>query len=78
VTAEGAADAAPLAQALAVGGTMGAGALQGKTYRVEAILLVDGEGEPYVLASASLREIDGRVRYILPPQTIEVNLKFGT
>ena len=83
--AEGAADATALAQALAVSGTLAAGTLLDKTRRVEAILLVQGNGEPYVLASASLRgrlqlsesllqEVGGRVRYILPPQSIDVNL----
>jgi len=81
--AEGAADAAALAQSLAVGGTLAAGSLLNRTRRVEAILLVHGDGEPYVLVSASLRdrfqlsesllqEVGGRVRYILPPQSIEV------
>ena len=83
--ADGAADAAALAQSLAVGGTLGAGALFNKTRRVEAILLVDGDGGPYLLVSASLRdrvhlsesllqEVGGRVRYILPPESIDVNL----
>jgi thiamine biosynthesis lipoprotein len=83
--AEGAADAAALAQALAVSGTLAGGTMLGKTRRVEAVLVVDGDGEPVVLASASLRgrlrlgeqldrEVDGRVRYILPPQTLDPNL----
>ena len=83
--AEGAADATALAQALAVSGTLAAGTLLNRTRRVEAILLVHGDGKPYVLASASLRdrvqlsesllrEVSGRVRYILPPQSIGVNL----
>lgn len=83
--AEGAADASALAQSLAAGGTLGAGAMLSKTRRVEAVLLVDGDGEPYVLASASLRdrlqlsaslleEVRGSVRYILPPQSIDVDL----
>jgi len=83
--AEGAADAAALAQALAVGGTLAGGSMLAKTRRVEAVLVVDGDGRPFVLASASLRgrlqlgdelqrEVGGRVRYILPPQTLDVNV----
>jgi hypothetical protein len=50
--------------------------------RVEALLLVAGPEGPYLLASASLRgrvealpelsrEIEGRVRFLLPPQPLQ-------
>ena len=50
--------------------------------RLEAILLVEGDDGPVLLVSGSLRNrftvdpgfadrIDGRVRFILPPTTLE-------
>ena len=79
--ADSAADAAAISRAVLVGGSRRAGALLGKTRRVEAVILVEGERERYVLASASLQgrlepsddlaaEAPGHVRYLLPPAEI--------
>ena len=76
--ADSAADADAVSTALYVGGSRRAGALLSKTRRVESILLVEGEKERYLIASASLdgrlklseelsREVAGQVRYLLPP-----------
>jgi len=76
--AHSAADADALATALFVSGPTSAGALLAKMKGVEAMLLVSGNGSPYLLASASLRgrlalspdlaaEVEERVRYLLPP-----------
>lgn len=89
-TAGAAVDATALAAALAAGGSLRVGRLLGKTHRVEAWLLVEGDGRPYVLASASLEgrvelspeiaaEVGGRVRFLLPPETLDLPaLGFGT
>ncbi len=80
--ADSAADAIAVSRALLVSGSIRAGALLGeRTHRVEAILLVDGAGEPQVIASASLRqrlelaealarEAGGRLSFLLPPQRL--------
>lgn len=77
------ADADALATALLVSGSSRGAALLRKMRQVEAVLVVeDGRGEPYLLASASLRdrlelspalaeETAGRVRYLLPPDRPE-------
>ncbi len=81
--ADSVADAAAMSAALFVTGSTGSGELLAKTHRVEAVLLAEGNGEPYVVVSASLQgklelppaleaEIEGRVRYILPPMTMEM------
>jgi len=76
-------DADALSTAFYVLGLHKVGEFLGRTRRVEAILAVAGEAGPYLLVSASLEgrfelapefaaEIDGRVRYVLPPQSIEL------
>ena len=83
--ADSAANADAIATALFVQGSRKGGQFLTRTRRVEAILLVEGNGEPYVLASATLaerlelsaalaEETEGRLRFILPPQTLEVGL----
>ncbi len=83
--ADSAADANALASALFVMGSHAAGDVLGKMIRAEAILLAAGNGEPYLLASVSLKgrltlspeleaEVGGRVRYLLPPETISIEL----
>jgi thiamine biosynthesis lipoprotein len=77
--ADSVSDADALSAALFVAGVGAGGELLTKTRRAEAILLVEGDGSPRLLVSASLegkidfsaellRETEGRVRYILPPQ----------
>ncbi len=79
--ADTAGDADAVATALYVLGSRGGGDLLERTRRVEALLVVTGAGEPYALASASLRgrltvdpalleEVGGRVRYLLPPSEV--------
>ena len=79
--ADSGADADAMSTALFVAGSRAGGQLLSKTQRVEAILLVEGNGEPYLLVSASLAErvrfspelldeVGGRVRFILPPQRL--------
>jgi thiamine biosynthesis lipoprotein len=83
--ADSAADANALATALYVMGSHPAGDLLARMNRSEAVLLTEGNGEPTLLVSSSLRgkvtlsedlatEVSGRVRYILPPDEIEVKL----
>lgn len=80
--ADTAGDADAVATALYVLGSRGGGDLLERTRRVEAVLLVEGNGPPYLLVSASLRnrfridpllerEVEGRVRYLLPPEHVE-------
>ena len=85
--ADSAADAIAISRALLVGGLSRAGLmLSEKTRRVEAVLVVAGDGEPYVLASASLRdrvelsaalaaEAPGGLRFLLPPAELEGRLE---
>jgi len=80
-TADSAADAAALCQAVFVSGSLAGPDIFSKMLRAEAILLVRTDvGAPYLVASASLRgrlelapeleaEIDGDVRYLLPPDS---------
>jgi len=83
--ADSAGDANALSAALFVLGSHASGDLLGRMHRAEAVLLLEGNGEPSLLVSASLAgridlspelnaEIEGRVRFILPPQKIEVEL----
>ena len=76
--ADSAAEADALSTALFVAGSTRGADLLARTRRTEAILVVHGDGSPYVLVSTSLtglfelspeleREVDGRVRYLLPP-----------
>lgn len=78
--ADSAGDADALSTALFVMGARAAGGLLTQTRKVEALLLVDDERGPFLLASASLRgrielapelenEVGGRVRYLLPPES---------
>ena len=73
-----AADATLLARSLYALGSRAGGEFLARTQRVEALMLVVGNGPPYLLASTSLdgrfridaeleREVEGRVRYLLPP-----------
>lgn len=76
------ADADALSTALFVAGSMRGAELLQKMRRVEAVLVVRGEGgPPYVLASASLRgrielsaelaaETEGQIRFLLPPEQL--------
>jgi thiamine biosynthesis lipoprotein len=79
--ADSVADAAALARALFVGGSADGGELLARMVRAEAVLLLDGNGAPLLMASSTLRdhlrlspqleaEVGSRVRYILPPQSI--------
>jgi thiamine biosynthesis lipoprotein len=81
--ADSGADADALSTAFYVLGLHKVGEFLGRTERVEAVLVVAGESGPHLLVSASLEgrlelgpelaaEIDGRVRYVLPPQSIEL------
>jgi thiamine biosynthesis lipoprotein len=81
--ADSAADADALSTAFYVLGLHKVGEFLERTQRVEAILVVAGEAGPYLLVSKSLEdrlelsaglaaEIDGRVRYVLPPQSIDL------
>lgn len=76
--ADSGADADALSTALFLSGFSAASDLLTRTRRVEAVLLVDGDEGPYLLASASLQgrlelppeieaETGGRTRYLLPP-----------
>jgi thiamine biosynthesis lipoprotein ApbE len=78
VVAHSAADADAISTALVASGFHRASDLLSRLQRVEAVLLVAGDGEPYLLASGTLadrltvaapleEEIGGRVRYLLPP-----------
>jgi thiamine biosynthesis lipoprotein len=80
--ADSGADADAVSTALLAGGTRRAGQFLSETRRVEGILLVQEEGEPYLLVSASLRErffpsaeleseVQGRIRYLLPPASLK-------
>ena len=80
--ADSGADADAVSTALLAGGSRRAGKFLTDTRRVEGILLVQEEGEPYLLVSASLRErffpsaeleneVRGRIRYLLPPGSLE-------
>lgn len=73
-----AADATLLARSLYALGSRAGGEFLERTQRVEALLLVEGNGPTYLLASTSLSgrleldpaleaEVEGRVRYLLPP-----------
>jgi thiamine biosynthesis lipoprotein len=80
--ADSAADADALSTALFVSGSMGGSELLSKMNRVEAVMLVSGEGgSSYLLASVSLQrrlsispelmeETGGDVRYLLPPASL--------
>ena len=80
--ADSGADAGAVAQAMVVGGSSMAGALLGKTHRVEAILVVRGAGGRVdVLVSASLQErfrpstalasdAASPPRFLLPPASL--------
>ncbi len=81
--ADSGADADALSTALFAGGYHRAAELLERTNRVEAVLLVEGDGAPRLLASVSLegklelppqieQEIGGRIRYLLPPKTIDL------
>lgn len=84
--ADSVADAVAVSRALLVGGSSRAGILLSeKTRRVESILLLRGDGEPYVVASASLRgrvelhdalaeEAAGGLRFLLPPSELKGRL----
>jgi thiamine biosynthesis lipoprotein len=83
--ADSAAGASALSSALYVMGSRASGDLLGRMHRAEAVMLVASEGGPTLLASASLKgrlelsadlkaELSGNVRYLLPPQSIEVEL----
>ena len=80
--ADSAGDADAMSTALHASGYRRAADLLSRTRRVEAVLLVEGETGPYVLASGSLRdvlklppmvaqEVGGQVRFLLPPQQLE-------
>ena len=83
--ADSAADAAALAHALYVAGSLGGPNFLARTRRTEAILLVRRDGDrPYLLASGSLEgtitpspalesETAGDLRYLLPPQSLTVD-----
>jgi thiamine biosynthesis lipoprotein len=80
--ADSGADADALATALFVAGSMRGAEILQKMRRVEAVMVVRGDGgPPQVLASASLRgrlelseslaaESGGEVRYLLPPESL--------
>ena len=79
--ADSVADAIAISRALLVGGSSRAGELLSETRRVESLLLVRGDPEPHVIASASLRgrlelvgELAGRPsagpRFLLPPSKL--------
>lgn len=81
--ADTAADAEALTAAMFVAGSAAGGELVARMVRVQAILVVAGDGKPYALASATLKgrftpspelsaEIGDRVRYILAPQTLDL------
>jgi thiamine biosynthesis lipoprotein ApbE len=82
--ADSGADADAMSTALFAAGFHRAGELLSRTRRVEAVLLVeDDDAAPYFVASTSLEgrlqlppEIDeetgGRVRYLLPPESIDL------
>ncbi len=79
--ADSVADAIAVSRALLVGGSSRAGAMLSKTRRVESLLLVRGDPQPHVIASASLRgrlelagelagESCGGPRFLLPPSKL--------
>jgi thiamine biosynthesis lipoprotein len=84
--ADSVADAIAVSRALLVGGSSRAGILLSeKTRRVESILLLRGDGEPYVVASASLQgsielhdalaeEAAAGLRFLLPPSELKGRL----
>jgi thiamine biosynthesis lipoprotein len=82
VISDSGAEADALSTAFFVAGTQGAGEMLQRSRRIEAILLVEGEDGPVLMLSGSLQDrfqvdpgfaarIDGRVRFILPPTTLE-------
>jgi len=82
VISDSAAEADALSTAFFVAGSQGSAAMLQRARRIEAILLVDGEEGPVLMVSGSLKNrftvdpgfasrIDGRVRFILPPTTLE-------
>ncbi len=82
VVADSGADADALSTAFYVAGSKRVGEWLKRAIRVEALLLVARDEGPELLASASLRErfeldpafaekIGGRLRFILPPETID-------
>jgi len=87
--ADSTADAAAMSSALFVAGSKDGADMLSKTRRLEAIMLVEGNGTRYVLASATLQgrlelsaeleqETGGQVRYLLPPRDLEGSgLPFG-
>ncbi len=82
VTADSAANAAALGQALYISGSLQGPKFFDKTRRTEAVLLVRADGsKPYLVASASIEkritlspeleaETDGQIRYLLPPASL--------
>ncbi len=79
--ADSVADAIAVSRAMLVGGSSRAGAMLSKTRRVESLLLVRGDPQPHVIASASLRgrlelagelagESCGGPRFLLPPSKL--------
>ncbi len=82
VISDSAAEADALSTAFFVAGSQGAAAMLQRARRIEAILLVEGDEGPVLMVSGSLRNrftvdpgfaarIGGRVRFILPPTTLE-------
>jgi thiamine biosynthesis lipoprotein len=78
VVSDSAAEADALSTAFYVAGSQGTASMLQRARRIEAILLVEHNGQQELLVSGSLRNrftvdpgfesrIDGRVRYILPP-----------
>jgi thiamine biosynthesis lipoprotein len=84
--ADSVADAVAVSRALLVGGSSRAGVmLSEKTRRVESVLVVRGNGNPHVVASASLQgrvelhdalaaEVAGHLRFLLPPSELKGRL----
>jgi thiamine biosynthesis lipoprotein len=84
--ADSVADAVAVSRALLVGGSSRAGILLSeRTRRVESVLLLRGDGEPYVIASASLQgriemhdalsgEATGGLRFLLAPSELKGRL----
>ncbi len=82
VISDSAAEADALSTAFFVAGSQGSAAMLQRTSRIEAILLVEGDEGPMLIASGSLRNrftidpafasrIDHRVRFILPPSALQ-------
>lgn len=82
VISDSAAEADALSTAFFVAGSQESATMLQRARRIEAILLVSGEDGPVLMVSASLQDrftvdpgfasrIDGRVRFILPPTTLQ-------